>query len=175
MVQGAARTAYVQHVIVTPAAAKLVSCGAGTGARKKTSPGAVSDRGRERDGFARAGEDEEEVMAAPPPAAQGRLAPLGGTGGTGGRFIAQGQVGLALLQELAQLVPVRAFWKLVKPVFDPRSALRKRYARGQSTGEDCVVWLLAWVFVLVAGSAALWVVRAAVWMCGVLGKIVPCF
>ncbi|KAK3324179.1 hypothetical protein B0T19DRAFT_224087 [Cercophora scortea] len=178
MVQGAARTAYVQHVIVTPAAAKLVSCGAGTGARKKASPEAVSDRSRDRHGFARAGEDGEEVMgAAPPPQppAQGRLAPPGGTGGTGGRFIAQGQVGLALLQELVQLVPVRAFWKLVRPVFDPRSALRKRYARGQSTGEDCIVWLLAWVFVLVAGSAVLWVVKAVVWMCGVLGKIVPGF
>jgi hypothetical protein len=64
-----------------------------------------------------------------------------------------------------------AYWKLVAPVFEAGSPISRRFAVGRSTWHDCVVYLLALVFVLVAFLVAVWGVKGMLLVAG-LGRAV---
>ena len=66
---------------------------------------------------------------------------------------------------------VRAYWQVVSPVFDGDSQLRKRIDKAQATRGDLVVCVLALVFVFMAVSGGIWVVRGIVWFVKWLGKL----
>ena len=68
---------------------------------------------------------------------------------------------------------IAAYWRLVGPVFDGDSAVRRRVGagRGEATWRDWALCALAAVFVFLAASAGVWAVRGAVWAAGVLGEV----
>jgi hypothetical protein len=55
-------------------------------------------------------------------------------------------------------------WRLVRPVFDPDSGLRRRFERGQSSWDDCLVFALAIALVFFIMVAGLWTAQGVVWM-----------
>ncbi|KAK0718136.1 hypothetical protein B0T26DRAFT_676337 [Lasiosphaeria miniovina] len=54
---------------------------------------------------------------------------------------------LLVIRELAC-----AYWRLMSPVLDANSPLRKRFSQTESTWEDCITWVLAMLFLLLAAS-----------------------
>ncbi|KAK3503001.1 hypothetical protein B0T13DRAFT_188189 [Neurospora crassa] len=60
---------------------------------------------------------------------------------------------------------VCAYWAFVRPVFHLDSPLHERYARGQATLGDVVVYVFALMFVFFAGAAVVWVIRGTVLVC----------
>lgn len=66
---------------------------------------------------------------------------------------------------------VAAYWDVIAPAFDAGSPISQRFSAGRSTWHDCVVFLLALVFVLVALLAAVWGVKGMLLVAG-LGKAV---
>lgn len=67
---------------------------------------------------------------------------------------------------------VCAYWTFVRPVFHLDSPLHKRYARGQATLGDVVVYVFALMFVFFAGAAVVWVIRGTVLVCRLVRAIV---
>ncbi|KAK3368928.1 hypothetical protein B0T24DRAFT_680996 [Lasiosphaeria ovina] len=61
---------------------------------------------------------------------------------------------LLVIRELAC-----AYWRLVSPVLDANSPLRKRFSQTESTWEDCTTWVLAMMFLLLAASVSVWAIR----------------
>ncbi|KAK3353160.1 hypothetical protein B0T25DRAFT_607256 [Lasiosphaeria hispida] len=59
---------------------------------------------------------------------------------------------------------VFAYWKLVQPVFDGDSKLRKRVGKQQATWGDFAMCALAVAFLFLALTIGLWVGRGVVWM-----------
>ncbi|GAB1318748.1 hypothetical protein MFIFM68171_08958 [Madurella fahalii] len=56
-----------------------------------------------------------------------------------------------------------AYWHVVSPVFDGGSEARQRFDEGQATYQDCGICVLAVMFVFLAVSAGVWVIRGIVW------------
>ncbi|KAK1777504.1 hypothetical protein QBC45DRAFT_355378 [Copromyces sp. CBS 386.78] len=67
---------------------------------------------------------------------------------------------------------VCAYWAFVRPVFHLDSPLHKRYARGQATLGDVVVYIFALLFVFLAGAAVVWMIRGTVLVCRVCRAII---
>ncbi|KAK3398619.1 hypothetical protein B0T20DRAFT_437794 [Sordaria brevicollis] len=66
---------------------------------------------------------------------------------------------------------VCAYWVFVRPVFRLDSPLHKRYAQGQSTLGDVVVYIFAFLFVFLGTAAVLWTIRGIILVC-VLGRAI---
>ncbi|EGO59415.1 hypothetical protein NEUTE1DRAFT_99590 [Neurospora tetrasperma FGSC 2508] len=67
---------------------------------------------------------------------------------------------------------VCGYWAFVRPVFHLDSPLHKRYARGQATLGDVVVYVFALMFVFFAGAAVVWVIRGTVLVCRLVRAII---
>lgn len=67
---------------------------------------------------------------------------------------------------------VCAYWAFVRPVFHLDSPLHKRYARGQATLGDVVVYIFALMFVFFAGAAVVWMIRGTVLVCRLARAII---
>lgn len=67
---------------------------------------------------------------------------------------------------------VCAYWAFVRPVFHLDSSLHKRYACGQATLGDVVVYIFALLFVFLAGAAIVWVIRGTVLVCRLARAII---
>ncbi|OIW32245.1 hypothetical protein CONLIGDRAFT_678651 [Coniochaeta ligniaria NRRL 30616] len=63
------------------------------------------------------------------------------------------------------------YWSLIAPVFDAGSPISRRFSARRSTWHDCVVYLLALVFVLFAFLAAVWGIKGMLLVAG-LGRTV---
>ncbi|KAK1771380.1 hypothetical protein QBC33DRAFT_523535 [Phialemonium atrogriseum] len=70
---------------------------------------------------------------------------------------------------------VRAYWVIVSPVFDPASPISLRFSRSQSTWMDCVVYLLALVFILSAVLVGAWAVKGFLVVSSILKALVRGF
>ncbi|KAK4174035.1 hypothetical protein QBC36DRAFT_219416, partial [Triangularia setosa] len=68
---------------------------------------------------------------------------------------------IVILNMIARLV--EAYWRVVRPVFDAESELRRRFQLAESTWGDCGVGVSAVVFLFGALSAGMWLVRGVVW------------
>ncbi|KAK4196827.1 hypothetical protein QBC40DRAFT_312702 [Triangularia verruculosa] len=68
---------------------------------------------------------------------------------------------IVVLGMIARLVA--AYWRMVRPVFEAESELRKRFQLAESTWEDCGVGVSAVVFLFGGLSAGMWLVRGFVW------------
>ena len=65
-----------------------------------------------------------------------------------------------------------AYWAFVRPVFHLDSPLHKRYAQGQATLGDVVVYIFALLFVFFAGAAVVWMIRGTVLVCRLARAII---
>ncbi|KAK4130013.1 hypothetical protein BT67DRAFT_248475 [Trichocladium antarcticum] len=70
---------------------------------------------------------------------------------------------------------VGVYWRLVRPVFDGQSAVRRRIGGrgggGRATWRDWGMCGLAVLFVFLAASAGVWAVRAVVWAARLVGAV----
>ncbi|KAL2016640.1 hypothetical protein VTK56DRAFT_3220 [Thermocarpiscus australiensis] len=127
----------------------------------------------------RQGPRQERKMFPPTiPGAERYRGSGGGGGGTGGRSGRGGGSGNNAMNKFSGQVAARlvvggvcGYWRLVCPVFDGHSGLRRRIEGGRATCGDWAVCVLAVVFVFLAAAAGVWTVRGFVWVARVGGAV----
>ena len=67
---------------------------------------------------------------------------------------------------------VSAYWRLVRPAFDPESPLRQRLGQKEATGQDYGICMLALVFLVLAGAAGVWAIRTMVGAACLIGLLI---
>lgn len=66
---------------------------------------------------------------------------------------------------------VVGYWMLIAPVFNAGSPISKRLSARESTWHDCIVYLLALVYVLIVLLVTVWTVRGVVMVAGVMSAV----